>query len=88
MPADFTGTLQPVYTVRAAPDEDVQIGLIPQGESPVKLSLVLQDHASLTQALISEPEGAILAIHMRRQEAAKIVSEVRRFFVAMGWPPP
>jgi hypothetical protein len=79
MTADFTGTFQRKYTVRLKPSEDVQLGWIPGGESPVMLSLVLRDHASLTPALVSqESDGAILVLHMRWEEMRTIYSAIRK----------
>src|ERR1700689_2774099 len=89
MTADFTGVFQPVYTVRVAPSERIQIELIPGGESPAKLSLALRDRASLVPALVSHPDnGAILVLHMRWEEMREIYSAIADLAEKMDWPLP
>jgi len=88
MPADFTGTLRRVYTVRLEPSEEPRTEWIPGGESPAKLSLALRDHASLVPAMADYESGAILVLHMRWEEMRAIYSAIRTFAAQMDLPLP
>lgn len=87
--ADFTGTFQPVYTVNLAPSGHPRIETISDRVPRAKLSLVLQDHASLARPIVNPPNaGAILGIHMSREQAVEIYTTIRQFFSSMDWPLP
>ena len=84
MPADFTGTTRPVYTVRSEPGQPVHLDWVSDGESSAKLSLALSDHASLAAPLSALEDGAILVLYMRWEEMQAIYSAIRRLADSTG----
>lgn len=83
MSIDRTGVMRPIYGITVEPSEDsIEISLIPGSATPVKLSLAFHGPANLTKAAIDKPEGAILDVCMRQEDAQKLLASLHKKLIA------
>jgi len=80
--------MNPVYSVRLHPDDEITARHVAGSPDSVRLSLSMRDFQSLELAQQIRPQEATLAIHMRREAALAIFSQIQNLAQTLGWPLP
>ena len=65
MPADFTGTMRPLFSARAEDGEEIRLSVVPGSDALAKLSVALQAYPEKSRPLAAFEQGAILVVDMR-----------------------
>jgi metal-dependent HD superfamily phosphatase/phosphodiesterase len=72
-----------IYRVRAEAVDAVEV--VPGAESPVAISILLRDHASLQRAVVDAPVGGIVKIDVRKDAVLEIYAGIAALAKAQGW---
>ena len=78
----------PLFSVSIMPEHSVELHLVPGGAFPVKLSLTMKNHQSLSQLNEIYPEAAGLDIHMSQETVMALFTEIQAVARKMDWPLP
>jgi hypothetical protein len=88
MDSDFDSVFRDVYSVRLDHPPNVDVQPILSSISPVRLSLSILVPASLKNAPVTPPQGAILEIPLDKEAAIELFCGIRKVAQAMGWSLP
>lgn len=79
---------KPLYVLKHVKDFGLDVDWVPGFHPPVQLSLTAEAGQLIGVDLETHQQGANLAIHMEKEAALQLFSEIRALAQTMGWKLP